>query len=895
LSDDLLCIGLDSPTILKGVILLIFEKALDEPKYSSMYAQLCRRLSEEAPNFEPSQQQNGSAVPSISTFRQLLLAKCRVEFENRSAAQEAFDSRDGSLTADEEEQRQAAKRKMLGNIKFIGELGKLGMLQGAILHMCIQQLLERKRRGGIREMAEDLECLCQIMRTCGRILDIEKAKSLMNQYFNRMAAYAVNAHLPSRIRFMLQDSIDLRSNHWQPRKIASADGPRTIQQIREEAARDIGVYLPPPGSQHHHHAHHGHHMRGAAGAAGAHSAYHQPGSGLFPISRSFKGPTGIGLDDVFGSLPLGAVSIGTGPGVIPSMQDGFGYDSDPTHNGGHSNNSNLYRGRQSYSGGGGGSGNSGGGAAGGGGGGGGGNYSNRGPSNGINNYTNNSSSSSSNNKQFSSSQQQPLMHQNMNMNLANNAKNDLPPRFKRMMMTQQKSQGSSSEEVSLRPSANSMVNKPKASGVLPKINGNGNGTGGPLGALVDAALPTGSSSCALAPPSSPPSAATVLGDRQKSVSQRKEEKGPTKEEVLKQVELLVDELLVHQTPETCCTSLKELAIPSTLWSSVVASLMRKVLDQSDQDRELLSVTLTLLNKEQLLTPALFLEGFKELVQQLPDVEKDLPRAKSLLAGLVARAVTDQLATLSDLASPLEGGHQYPLFLLTLQQLHKNQQDKSALTKLFNDSKVQLMMMLPELDRTKERLAEILDDRGLGFLFPLLRIQSDLWKQIEADSSPTQFYKWIKENLDPVCYTVPAFISALFTVLLKYIAQEASDAQDLPSTDSLIDRANQEKEKELIERYRPVLQAFLHDQLDLQVTVLHALQNFCCALGFPKGMLLRWFVVLYDLEIVEEEAFLRWKEDLSDDTPGKGKALFQVNNWLMWLEQAESDEDEDGDA
>lgn len=315
LSDDLLySIGLDSPTVLKGVILLIFEKALDEPKYSSMYAQLCRRLSEEAPNFEPSHT-NGS-TPSISTFRQLLLAKCRVEFENRSAAQEAFDSRDGSLTADEEEQRQAAKRKMLGNIKFIGELGKLGMLQGAILHMCIQQLLERKRRGGIREMAEDLECLCQIMRTCGRILDIEKAKSLMNQYFDRMAAYAINADLPSRIRFMLQDSIDLRSNHWQPRKIASTDGPRTIQQIREEAARDIGVYLPPPGSQHHHGGIRG----GPSGPGYSGLGMNQP-SGLFPISRSgLKGPTGIGLDDVFGSLPLGAVSIGTGPGVIPSMQ-----------------------------------------------------------------------------------------------------------------------------------------------------------------------------------------------------------------------------------------------------------------------------------------------------------------------------------------------------------------------------------------------------------------------------------------------------------------------------------------------------------------------------------------------------------------------------------------------
>lgn len=34
-------------------VLQIFEKALEEPKYSSLYAQLCRRLCEDAPNFEP--------------------------------------------------------------------------------------------------------------------------------------------------------------------------------------------------------------------------------------------------------------------------------------------------------------------------------------------------------------------------------------------------------------------------------------------------------------------------------------------------------------------------------------------------------------------------------------------------------------------------------------------------------------------------------------------------------------------------------------------------------------------------------------------------------------------------------------------------------------------------
>ena len=91
LTVDILNAGLDSTTILKGVILLvsesikvgqergrkssilapilaslqIFEKALDEPKYSSMYAQLCKRLAEKAPNFDPQD--------NTCTFRRLLV------------------------------------------------------------------------------------------------------------------------------------------------------------------------------------------------------------------------------------------------------------------------------------------------------------------------------------------------------------------------------------------------------------------------------------------------------------------------------------------------------------------------------------------------------------------------------------------------------------------------------------------------------------------------------------------------------------------------------------------------------------------------------------------------------------------------------------------------------
>ena len=41
------------------------------------------------------------------------------------------------------------------------------------------------------------------------------------------------------------------------------------------------------------------------------------------------------------------------------------------------------------------------------------------------------------------------------------------------------------------------------------------------------------------------------------------------------------------------------------------------------------------------------------------------------------------------------------------------------------------------------------------------------------------------------------------------------------------------------------------------------------------MLLRMFMNLYDMEVIDEEVFLRWKEEVNPEYAGKGKALFQV--------------------
>lgn len=821
LSNDILNIGLDSTTVLKGVILLIFEKALDEPKYCSMYAQLCKRLSEEAPNFDP--------PDGPCTYNRLLLSKCQDEFERRRRASEAWDGADGAtLTPEQYEERSAAKRKMVGNLRFIGELGKLEIIHESILHRCIQQLLEKRRRRPVVDLAEDLECLCQIMKTCGKVLDKPKAKPLMDQYFERMYQLSSSVELLARIRFMLQDVLDLRAANWVPRKVAQVDGPRTIRQVREEAAHDLGVYIPPPSSH------------GPPRSSG-------PMSPLAGVSSFFAPPGGnrTGMEDVF----MGAVTLGTGPGVISSQPDKYGYDS----NGYGSNVSGGggYRPRQQQ---------------------------------GNKHFNNQNFSRQQQNNQY-----------NQQQNYGNIATKDLPPRFKKILSVSNNSgSGNSDGEVSLRPAPSSMMLKPKTPGILPQSA---------LG--TQQSNDHHHSNLPLAPqaqaPNQKPNPPHLHKDppiliKQASTDKardKKKDRGPSREEWLRRVKNVYEEFLKEQNLDEAVENYRCLKVPERFTAETVHATINYLLSLEESNRELGAQLIERLRSDGLINVDRLFDGVKLVLGRLDDLVTDVPRVKSHMAGILGYLVGSGTLALADIAEPLEGGQHFPLFLLTLQTLHKLH-GKMKLTQIFNDSKVNLLNLLPESDRTKEKLADLLEDRDLSFLFPLLRIQSDLWRALVSDPTPHTLYKYIKDTLDVEHHTAPGFINALMTVLVKYITQETTLASGCDPT-VIPEKLVTEQEQELLAKFKPVLQAFLHDHLQLQVTAVYALQVFTYTHNFPKGMLLRWFVNLYDLEIIEEDAFLTWKEDLSQDYPGKGKALFQVNQWLTWLQETEEDDEEEEDA
>lgn len=115
---------------------------------------------------------------------------------------------------------------------------------------------------------ESLECLCKLLTTIGKDLEAKSvsegskwtisrvtiyamifmvvfllfsqnntSKKELDQYFEKMQDLSENRKykVSSRIRFMLQDVIDLRKNNWVPRR--EADNPKKIDQINTEIER----------------------------------------------------------------------------------------------------------------------------------------------------------------------------------------------------------------------------------------------------------------------------------------------------------------------------------------------------------------------------------------------------------------------------------------------------------------------------------------------------------------------------------------------------------------------------------------------------------------------------------------------------------------------------------
>ena len=216
LSDQLAHLEILNREELRGLVGIIFDKALEEGHLCMICAQLCNEIQDRMPEFR------GDACPGLRdtkvrkvTFKRCLLNMCQEEFERADRRDEMNDEEtDGLDAAAKAKKSSRVRTRMLANVKFMGELFVQQILNKKVMHDCVKRLLASKDE-------DIIECLCKLLPTLGKLLDREETKDYMDYYLDQMKQTAdeIGSNPTAfphgqRLKFMIYDTIDLRKDRY---------------------------------------------------------------------------------------------------------------------------------------------------------------------------------------------------------------------------------------------------------------------------------------------------------------------------------------------------------------------------------------------------------------------------------------------------------------------------------------------------------------------------------------------------------------------------------------------------------------------------------------------------------------------------------------------------------
>ncbi|OII75937.1 Mif4g domain-containing protein [Cryptosporidium andersoni] len=200
-----LCIEeLQSVEELEELVKQVLDKAITEPDFSEMYADLCQVLKWRSPLLVKENK-------SVISFSKALLIRCEYEFKNLPKNMRPTEE-EIELYGNEELVIKYRKLKVhvLGIIRLIGELFIRKMFPMRSLNELVFDLVM------LQEHPDEyaIECLCQLIMTTGYYLDSnEKSQMIVDQWFGRLKELQ-KSQISTRLNCLIQDVFDLRKHKW---------------------------------------------------------------------------------------------------------------------------------------------------------------------------------------------------------------------------------------------------------------------------------------------------------------------------------------------------------------------------------------------------------------------------------------------------------------------------------------------------------------------------------------------------------------------------------------------------------------------------------------------------------------------------------------------------------
>ncbi|XP_048460202.1 eukaryotic translation initiation factor 4 gamma 1a [Rhincodon typus] len=838
---------IDNEERLKGVIDLVFEKAISEPNFSVAYANMCRCLTTLK---VPIPDKPGATV----NFRKLLLNRCQKEFEKDKDDDAVIDKKqreiDAAVTSEEKtrlqeelkEARDKARRRSLGNIKFIGELFKLKMLTEPIMHDCIVKLLKNHDE-------ESLECLCRLLTTIGKDLDFEKAKPRMDQYFNQMEKIIKERKTSSRIRFMVQDVIDLRQNNWVPRR--GDQGPKTLEQIHrdaqiEEHQQQLRVQQQLLSKQDKRRGAPGTSCAGGRGSQGIDEA----GWNTVPIAKNSR------------PIDTNRLSKITKPGAMdysnqvlaPAGRLGGWVKGSSGGSGSKPNDTGVDSGRPAT----------------------------------LNRFSALQQSSSTDN--FDARRVVP--RSSSSRDRSEKGERERGDRFERSERHDRNEKIDHGEKCDKSDRAEKLERSDRNRPQLTKRS---------YSKEVDDRSRERERRSSQEPVRR---VASMTEERDRghvrdqsresvklepvSVSVTPDKPALSEEEFEKKSKAIIEEYLHINDIKEASQCVQELESPKTL-HIFVRSGIESTLERSALAREHMGILLYHLVKAGTLSKEQYCKGLHEILEIAEDMEIDIPHIWQYLAELIVHMLHDGGIPMGDLfrevAKPLITIGKAGLLLADLLSLLCKGMSRKKAGSLWREGDLSWKEFLPE----EKDINQFVTDKKVEFTlgnessheesssktevsFNDLCEQFD--KLIKEKADNQRIFDWIEANIDEKQIVSSVFIRAL----MKSVCHSAVVFENPIRVDT-----------EVIQNRVKVLTKYLDSDPQRELQALYALQALMAKLEQPPNLLRTFFDVLYDEDVISEEAFYKWESSKDPaEQQGKGVALKSVTAFFTWLREAEEE-------